>query len=152
MTTERGQLSSYGLTLEANPEKSIWLNGIPIGLEYQIDIYTRYMEEANEYLRNMIFNIINFNRVTIELPYYDQKLIHNSSMHIHPEVQDNSSVSERLIYGQFTRMTITVEITDAYLFDLRLNNNASIDFNIYSNDETIKGNISYSNLEQQNII
>lgn len=69
--TNRTQRSSYGLTIEANLNKNEWVNVIPIDLSYQVDIYTRYMKEANEYVRNMIFNIVNFPRLTIELPYYD---------------------------------------------------------------------------------
>ena len=126
----RTTMSSYGLTIESNPQKSEWLNAIPIELEYQIDIYTRYMDEANEYARNMIFNIVNFPRLTIELPYYGQKLTHNSSIHLEEEVQDNSSIPERLIYGQFSRLTLTVGVKDAYLFDARINDNKFIDVDI----------------------
>ena len=90
--TNRTQRSSYGLTIEANLNKNEWINVIPIDLSYQVDIYTRYMKEANEYVRNMIFNIVNFPRLTIELPYYDQKLTHNSSLSLRPEVQDNSNI------------------------------------------------------------
>ena len=92
-------MSAYGLTFETNPNKSEWLNAIPIELSYQIDVYTRYMNEANEYVRNMIFNIVNFPRLTIEIPYYDNKIPHNSSIHLEKEVADNSSVPERLIHG-----------------------------------------------------
>lgn len=78
----RTEMSMYGLTIETNPNKSMWLNAIPVELSYQIDIYTRYMAEANEYARNMIFNIVNFPRLTIELPYYDEHLTHNSTIHL----------------------------------------------------------------------
>ena len=139
--TERATITSYGLTIETNPNKSEWINAIRIGLEYQIDIYTRYMKEANEYARNMIFNIINFPRVTIELPYYDQNLPFNSTLHIAEQIQDNSSVPQRMIYGQFTRLTIRAQINDGYIFDLRVNDNAKIDADVYLDDELIKENI-----------
>lgn len=136
--TERATITSYGLTIEANPDNNEWVNAIRIGLEYQIDIYTRYMKEANEYVRNMVFNLINFPRVTIELPYYDQKLPFNSTIHIAEQIQDNSSIPQRMIFGQFTRLTIRAAINDAYLFDTRINKNARIDADIYLDDELIK--------------
>ena len=33
------------------------LNAIPIGISYQIDIYARHLAEADEYARNIVFNI-----------------------------------------------------------------------------------------------
>jgi len=36
------------------------------------------------------------------------------------EIQDNSSIPERLIHGQFTRYTMTFKIDNAYLFDVRI--------------------------------
>lgn len=145
LQTERATITSYGLTIETNPNKSEWINAIQIGLTYQIDIFTRYMSEANEYLRNIIFNIINFPRITIELPYYDQYLPFNSSLHLQSEVQDNSAVPQRLIYGQFTRMTLTVEVKDAYLFDTRINNNIKIKSDIYLDDEILQKEIVINN-------
>lgn len=137
--TGRTQKSSYGLTIEANLNKNEWINAIPIDLSYQVDIYTRYMKEANEYVRNMIFNIVNFPRLTIELPYYDEKLTHNSSLSLKPEVEDNSSIPQRLIPGQFTRLTLDIDVNDAYIFDLRVGDNKNIEYNIYLDEIQSKG-------------
>lgn len=94
------------------------LNFIPITLQYQIDIYTRYYEEAEEYVRNFIFNLINFNKVTIEIPYNDSRIQHNAYINLGNEANDNSDIPERLIAGQFTRKTLHFSI-DGYLFDYR---------------------------------
>lgn len=131
----RTTMSAYGLTIETNPNKSEWLNAIPVELTYQIDIYTRYMTEANEYARNMIFNIVNFPRLTIELPYYDTRIPQNASIHLGEEIQDNSSIPERLIYGQFTRLTMTLSVNDAYLYDIRINDNWMIDAQVCLENE-----------------
>lgn len=142
--TNRTQRSSYGLTIEANLNKNEWINVIPIDLSYQVDIYTRYMKEANEYVRNMIFNIVNFPRLTIELPYYDQKLTHNSSLSLRPEVQDNSGIPQRLIPGQFSRLTLDIDVNDAQLFDVRINNNANIEYNVYLDNEIQSKGLIYN--------
>lgn len=105
------------------------INGIPIRLEYQLDIYTRYYEEAEEYIRNFIFNLINYPKVKITLPYnsyYQEKIC---SITLDPTVVDNSSIPERLEPGQFTRKTITLYIDDAYLWDVRTRDTYRIEEN-----------------------
>lgn len=102
------------------------LNTIPISVDYQLNIYTRYLEEADEYARNVVFNIVNYPKLTIEIPYEGAKLYHDANVRIQSEVEDNSDVPERLISGQFIRLTIGLNIDDAYLFDVRLKDNISI--------------------------
>lgn len=94
------------------------LNSIPIGIGYQIDIYTRYMEEAQEYLRNLVYNIINYPKLLIEIPYNDAKYSHTCTMQIVNTLEDNSDINERLSPGQFTRWSIGLRIEDAYLFSV----------------------------------
>ncbi|MBO5711334.1 MAG: hypothetical protein J6R47_00710, partial [Acholeplasmatales bacterium] len=101
-------------------------NAIPIGIAYQLDIYTRYLEEADEYARNFIFNIINYPKLTIELPYESQGIKHDANIRITSDIDDNSDIPERLIPGQFTRLTLGINIDDAYLFDVRVKDNLSI--------------------------
>lgn len=113
--------------------KGATLNAIPIGIAYQIDIYCRYLEEADEYARNFIFNIINYPKLTIEIPYENQGVTHDANIRLTTEVDDNSDIPERLIPGQFTRLTIGLNIDDAYLFDIRIKDNLSlteIQFNV----------------------
>lgn len=102
------------------------LNAIPIGISYQIDIYTRYLAEADEYARNIVFNIINYPKLTIEIPYEDTGLQHDANIRLTTDVEDNSDIPERLIPGQFTRFTIGIDIDDAYLFDIRIKDNMSL--------------------------
>lgn len=94
------------------------LNAIPIALAYQVDIYTRYAEEADEYLRNFIFNFVNYPKLEIEIPYNDQKRLHTCTMSLVNQADDNSDIAERLIPGQFTRWTLGVRINDAYMFSV----------------------------------
>ena len=102
------------------------LNAIPIKINYQLDIYTRYLEEADEYARNFVFNFINYPKLTIDIPYEDLALRHVANVRISSDVEDNSDIPERLISGQFSRFTIGLNIDDAYLFDVRVRDNVSI--------------------------
>lgn len=102
------------------------LNAIPIGISYQIDIYARHLAEADEYARNIVFNIINYPKLNIEIPYEDSGLSHDANIRLITDVEDNSDIPERLISGQFTRFTIGIDIDDAYLFDVRVKDNLSI--------------------------
>ena len=121
------QPRSYnGSTMIQNPDTSAKLNAIPIGISYQIDIYTRELAEADEYARNIVFNIINYPKLNIEIPYEDSGLTHDANIRLVTDVEDNSDIPERLISGQFTRFTIGIDIDDAYLFDVRVKDNLSI--------------------------
>lgn len=103
--------------------KTKQLNNVPIEILYQIDIYTRYLDEADEYARNFVFNLINFNHLEVEIPYNDSKLKHSATLRIASDVEDNSDIPERLIEGQFTRFTLSVLVDDAYLWDVKYRDN-----------------------------
>lgn len=119
-------LSFAGSTMALNKDRGAKLNAIPIGISYQLDIYTRYLEDADEYARNIVFNIINYPKLTIEIPYESLGLLHDANIRLKTDVEDNSDIPERLIPGQFTRLTIGIDIDDAYLFDVRIKDNLSI--------------------------
>lgn len=121
------QPRSYnGNKLIVTTDSGAKLNAIPIGISYQIDIYARHLAEADEYARNIVFNIINYPKLNIEIPYEDSGLTHDANIRLITDVEDNSDISERLISGQFTRFTIGIDIDDAYLFDVRVKDNLSI--------------------------
>ena len=119
-----------GLTLNANKHQSDQLNGIPINISYQIDIFTRYFKEADEYVRNFIFNIIKFPKLEIEIPYNNANIKHNANIKLEGTVTNNSDIQERLIAGQFTRFTIPIYIDDAYLWDYKIRPNYSIEYEV----------------------
>jgi len=107
---------------------SLTLNSIPIQINYQIDIYTRKLEEADVYTRELIFNIINHPTLKITIPYNDLNMEHVATIRIGDTVEDNSGVPDmHLKYGQFTRFTLNINIDDAYLWSVRKRNNVYID-------------------------
>ena len=135
-------LSFDGLTLSATLERSTRFNAIPISLNYQIDIYCRYYREAEEYARNFIFNIVNFPKLTVEIPYENANVEHVANIRIVSDVDDVSSARGRLNLGQFTCLSVRVEIDDAYLFDVRTKDNYSIGFRIDTGDSYTDENIN----------
>lgn len=128
LSTNKKPLTFDATTLAANQKKSIQLNAVPIRIDYQLDIYTRYFEEADEYVRNFVFNFINFPKVQIEIPYEDVNLVHDATVRISDTVTDNSDIPERLMPGQFTRFTFSLEIDDAYLFSTPIRDNLSVEY------------------------
>ena len=103
------------------------LNAIPISIQYQLDIYTRYLKEADAYCRDFVFNIINHPNVEVVVPYNDANFVHNSTIRVSADVEDNSDIPERLIAGQFTRMSLSLDIDDAYLWDTKIRKNVELD-------------------------
>ena len=93
ISTSRRPLTYNGATLESNEKTSKLLNAIPIKLSYQIDIYTRYFAEADEYTRNFIFNFINYPKVSIEIPYNDSNIVHNFTALLDTTVSDTSEIN-----------------------------------------------------------
>jgi hypothetical protein len=128
LNTAKKSLTYDGGHIEASHKKSELLNGIPIRLSYQLDIYCKYFNEADEYVRNFIFNIINYPTVHITIPYNDANIVHDSTLILESTVADLSDIPERLISGQFTRMTIRMVIDDAYLFSVPFMKNWNIEY------------------------
>ena len=120
--TNKRPLSVNAFRIGSNDKRLATLNAIPIEIDYQLDIFTRKRIQADEYARELTFNFINYPELSIEIPYENSNYIHNSSIILDGEIQDNSSIPERLIHGQFTRYTMTFKIDNAYLFDVRIRN------------------------------
>lgn len=119
-------LSNDGKKILKGPSASIELNAVPIDISYQIDIYTQRYEEADEYVRNFVFNFINYPKLKINIPYNDINAEHICYTRLEGNVTDNSDVSEHLFAGQFTRWTLVVHIHDAYLFSAPVKDYLSI--------------------------
>ena len=120
-------LSFDGMVKESDIGKSKSICAIPIILNYQLDIYTRYYQEADEYMRNFIFNIINYPKLEITIKYFNSNIDHVANILPAQSVIDNSSsTSERLFPGQFTRLSYQFSLPDAYLWDVRVRDNKEI--------------------------
>lgn len=120
-------MSFDGLMLDSDSKHTLQLNGIPIYLSYQLDIYTRRYDEGDELLREFVFKLINNPQIVIELPYNNQKFKHVATIEMQTDIEDTSDISERLFSGQFTRWTLRFDIDGAYLFSLPYVDNVHID-------------------------
>ncbi len=120
INTGKRPLTFDGMMLESDGYTSAQLDAIPIDISYQLDIYTRYFKEADEFLRNLTFNIINYPKLTIKIPYNGYDVEHNGFIRMSNIIEDNSNIPERLINGQFTRLTFNINIDDAYLWNVRV--------------------------------
>ena len=115
------------VVLEASNKKIITLSQVPISLDYQIDIYTRYFSECDEYIRNFVFNIINYPKLEVMIPYNNINYLHTSNIRLNNEVNDNSDIPERLISGQFTRFTLQITVDDAYMWSVPIRDNLTLE-------------------------
>lgn len=127
LDTNKQPKTFNGFKAQVNSQESMLISAIPIKIDYQIDIYTRKMIEADEYIRNFVFNIINMPNVTISLPYYDTNIPHSSTIRLESQIIDNSDIKEKLFSDQFTRFTLKFSIDDAYLFSLPIKENATVE-------------------------
>jgi len=97
---------------------TILFNIIPVLPQYQLDIYTKTEEEADELLRNILFKLINNPAIYISIPYNGNNIMHIANIRVLPNVSDNSGINERIFSGQFYRWTLQLEIHDAFFFSV----------------------------------
>lgn len=112
-------LSFDAMTAQKDKKETLSLNAIPINIEYQLDIYSKFQEEAEEYIREIVFNIINNPTCKVEIPYNGLNFIHNATLRILNDIDDTSEIPERLVQGQFTRYSLHLTVDDAYLWDVK---------------------------------
>lgn len=126
LSVNKKPLTFDGMMKESNGHTTLQINAIPISLSYQLDIYCRYFDEADEYVRNFVFNLINHPKIEVLLPYNNSNIIHNANIILEDTIKNNSAIPQRLIAGQFTRMTIRFIVDDAYLFSIPYVKNVNV--------------------------
>lgn len=100
------------------PDGTYQFNVIPIKPEYQLDVYTKFSDECEEYTRELLFKLINNPTIKIEIPYNNAKIEHIANIRVLSNIADTSAITERVFSGQFTRWTIQLELHDAFLFSI----------------------------------
>ena len=98
------------------------MNVIPVKTLYQLDIYTKKQIEADEYVRQFIFKLINNPQIIVEIPYNsantDCTIRHTANLRVLNSVSDTSDIPSHLFPGQFYRWTIQLELQDGFLFSI----------------------------------
>ena len=119
-STIKQNKSFDGLILgtDENTFTTVHLNVIPIKTTYQLDIYTKKRIEADEYVRQYLFKLINNPQITVEIPYNNCAIKHTANIRVLDTVSDTSSISTHLFPGQFYKWTIQLELQDGFLFSI----------------------------------
>ena len=101
---------------------TVHLNVIPVKTTYQLDIYTKKRIEADEYVRQYLFKLINNPQIIIEIPYnsndFDCVLKHTANIRVLDTISDTSDISTHIFSGQFYKWTIQLELQDGFLFSI----------------------------------
>ena len=97
---------------------TVHMNVIPIKTLYQLDIYTKKQLEADEYVRQFLFKLINNPQITVEIPYNNFIVEHTANLRVLNSVSDTSDIPTHLFPGQFYRWTIQLELQDGFLFSI----------------------------------
>ncbi len=141
--TGRRALSCSGVQLDGSEDQTIVLNAIPMNISYQIDIYTKEYEAGDTHIRQLLFNLINYPKMTILIPYNNVNVKHVANLWVEPEITDNSDIAEKLFADQFTRWTIRVSVHDAFFFSVPVQQN----YHIIGAELEVKDEPTYDNIE-----
>lgn len=109
-----------GLVIKTDTQQntSVHMNVIPIKTTYQLDIYTKKRIEADEYVRQYLFKLINNPQIIINIPYNNYVIKHTANLRVLNTISDTSDISTHLFPGQFYKWTIQLELQDGFLFSL----------------------------------
>lgn len=109
-----------GLVIDKNIEKAttVHFNVIPIKTTYQLDIYTKKRIEADEYIRQYLFKLINNPQIIIDIPYNNFLVRHTANLRVLNTVSDTSDIPTHIFAGQFYKWTIQLELQDGFLFSI----------------------------------
>jgi hypothetical protein len=97
---------------------TIHLNVIPVKTTYQLDIYTKKRIEADEYVRQYLFKLINNPQIIIDIPYNGYLVRHTANLRVLNTVSDTSDIATHIFPGQFYKWTIQLELQDGFLFSI----------------------------------
>ena len=79
-------------------------------------------------MREIIFNVINYPRVDIEIPYLGFNTVHASNIRISSNnIEDNKQGGLLSFNDQICSLKLQINIDDAYLWDSRVKTTVSIE-------------------------
>jgi hypothetical protein len=109
-----------GFVIDKNDKTAtaVHLNVIPIKTTYQLDIYTKKRIEADEYVRQYLFKLINNPQIVIEIPYNNYIVKHTANLRVLSTISDTSDIPTHVFAGQFYKWTIQLELQDGFLFSI----------------------------------
>lgn len=108
----------YILSKDDTTATTVHMNVIPIKTTYQLDIYTKKRIEADEYVRQYLFKLINNPQIIIEIPYNNYIVRHTANLRVLNTISDTSDIPTHIFPGQFYKWTIQLELQDGFLFSI----------------------------------
>lgn len=113
-------MSFDGLIIGKDTEtaETVHMNVIPVKTTYQLDIYTKKRIEADEYVRQFLFKLINNPQIIVEIPYGNYHVRHTANLRVLDTVSDTSDITTHIFPGQFYKWTIQLELQDGFLFSI----------------------------------
>jgi hypothetical protein len=119
-STIKQNKSFDGLIIGKDPKNAttVHLNVIPVKTTYQLDIYTKKRIEADEYVRQYLFKLINNPQIIIEIPYNNYIVRHTANLRVLNTVSDTSDIPMHIFAGQFYKWTIQLELQDGFIFSI----------------------------------
>jgi hypothetical protein len=120
ISTIKQNKSFDGLIIQKDTTNAatVHMNVIPVKTLYQFDIYTKKQLEADEYVRQFLFKLINNPQIIVEIPYNNYVVKHTANLRVLNSVSDTSDIPSHLFPGQFYRWTIQLELQDGFLFSI----------------------------------
>ena len=108
----------YVISKDNATATTVHMNVIPIKTTYQLDFYTKKRIEADEYVRQYIFKLINNPQIIIEIPYNNYLVKHTANLRVLNTISDTSDIPTHVFSGQFYKWTIQLELQDGFLFSI----------------------------------
>lgn len=120
-------LSFDGKLLSVQNGNALSIGALPITIPYRVNIYTGKYAEADAYCRELMFAIINHPTFKVRIPYNGIEQEFNANIYVKSGVEERSDFGQVLSVGKLYRMAFNIEITDAYLWDVKLEPIVEID-------------------------
>lgn len=112
---------------------------LPISINYQIDVYTRYREQNDELTKELLwfFSLYPLHKLTLTFDDYEKTIEFN--VFLGDEITDNSEINEFENKGQYYRSSFYLTVDSAQLFLLSPTDKPKLEVVVKSYD--LKGNM-----------
>lgn len=111
---------------------------LPIVINYQIDVFTRYREQNDELTKELLWFFTLYPRHNLTLTYDGYEKTIEFNVFLGDEITDNSDINEFENRGQYYRSTFNLTVDSAQLFLLSPSATPSLEVTLQSYD--LKGN------------
>lgn len=116
---------------------NVFVQTIPIRIEYQLDIFTKDRASCDEITRELIFFF--FQHPTLKAHFdYGLNIEHNFNLFLNDDIVDNSDTIEHINNGVMFRNTLTFYTDDSRLFRRKNQTQGEIVADVFIKDERNK--------------